>query len=43
MSEQTTQPTQTNDYTYSLKFMLISNFCSFFIGLVTHYFTGEHY
>jgi hypothetical protein len=43
MSEQTTQTTQKNEDTYSLKVMLISNFCSFFTGLVVHYFTGGHH
>lgn len=32
-----------NPNKYSLKFVLISNFCSFFIGLVAHYITGGHY
>ena len=30
-------------YKYSLKFVLVSNFCSFFTGLVVHYFTGGHH
>ena len=29
-------------YKYSLKFVLISNFCSFFAGLVIHYITDHH-
>ena len=27
---------------YSLKFMLISNFCSFMSGLIIHYLTEHH-
>ena len=29
-------------YKYSLKFVLISNFCSFFTGIVFHYLTDHH-